>query len=89
MKEGRTLTLNEKGMLFIGTIILALTFALGFETSTKRQEENITIFTREDLERIVSLQEIEDEARSGAEIYAYKDKKGNLMVGWDYDSKKK
>lgn len=87
-KEGKTLTLNEKGVLLIGIIILTLTFALGF-ISSKKREESITIFTREDLERIAKLQEMEDESKSGAEIFAYKDEDGNLMIGWDYNGSKK
>lgn len=83
-KEGKTLTLNDKGMLLIGIIILSLAFALGFMVSSKRQEQNITIFTRDDLERITKLQTMEDEEESGADIYAYKDENGNLMIGWDY-----
>lgn len=91
MKEGRTITLNDKGILLVGIIILTLTFALGFMTSSKRKaDENITIFTKEDLERIVEMQAIEDEKNSGAEIYAYKDENGNLMIGWDYrDSRRR
>lgn len=91
MKEGRTITLNDKGILLVGIIILTLTFALGFMTSSKRaQEQNVTVFTRDDLERIAELQALEDERRSGAEIYAYKDENGNLMIGWDYgDTKRK
>lgn len=91
MKDGKTITLNYKSILLIGIIILTLAFALGFMTSNKRMEEkNITIFTREDLDRIGELQRLEDERKSGAEIYAYKDENGNLMIGWDYsDSKRK
>lgn len=88
MKEGKTITLNDKGILLIGIIILTLTFALGFMTSSKRKEENITIFTRDDLERIAELQQLEEERKSGAEIYAYKDENGNLMIGWDYGNSK-
>lgn len=86
MNEGRTITLNDKGILLIGIIILSLTFALGFITSERRREESVTIFTREDLERISKLQAMEDEMDSGADIYAYKDNDGNLMIGWDYDN---
>ena len=50
---------------------------------------NITIFKKEDLERIVEMQAIEDEKKSGAEIYAYKDENGNLMIGWDYNDSKR
>lgn len=81
-KEGKTLTLDEKGVLSIGFLVLSLTFALGFMTHLKIGDQKTTIFSREDLERIATLQEIEDEAESGAEIYAYKDKDGNLMIGW-------
>lgn len=90
MNNDRTITLNGKGILLIGIIILTLTFALGFMTSAKRkQAENVTIFTREDLERISELQAMEDEKRSGAEIYAYKDENGNLMIGWNYNDSKR
>lgn len=89
MNEGRTLTLNDKGILLIGFIILSLTFALGFMASERKREESVTIFTREDLERISKLQTMEDELDSGADIYAYKDKDGNLMIGWDYDGSMK
>lgn len=90
MKEGRTITLNGKGILLVGIIILTLVFALGFMTSSKRKVGmNITIFKKEDLERIVEMQAIEDEKKSGAEIYAYKDENGNLMIGWDYNDSKR
>lgn len=90
MKNDKTITLNDKSILLIGIVILTLTFALGFMTSTKRaKEQNVTIFTREDLERIVEMQELEDERESGAEIYAYKDENGNLMIGWNYSDSKR
>lgn len=88
-KEGKTVTLNDKGMLLTGIVILTLVFALGFMTCSKRQENEITVFTKEDLNRIVRLQEMEDESESGAEICAYKDKDGNLMIGWGYGNSKK
>lgn len=88
-KDGKTVTLNDKGILTLGIIILSLSFALGFMASSKReQEQNITIFTEEDLERIAELQELENERNSGAKIYAYKDEDGNLMIGWDYSKKR-
>lgn len=87
-KEGKTLTLDEKGMLSVGFLILALTFALGFMTHKMNGDQKTTVFSREDLERIATLQEIEDKAESGAEIYAYKDKDGNLMIGWKQSNSK-
>lgn len=91
MKNEKTISLNDKGIMSICFIILALTFALGFMASSKRrQEQDVTVFTREDLDRISELQRLEDERKSGAEIYAYKDENGNLMIGWDYgDSKRR
>lgn len=83
MKNGKTLTLNDKGILLIGIIILSLTFALGFMVSSKRRDDKTVIFTKEDLERIVELQELEEEKKSKADIFAYKDKDGNLVIGWD------
>lgn len=89
-KNETTVTLNDKGILLIGIVILTLTFALGFMTCSKRRmEQNVAIFTREDLARITALQEMEDNQESGANIYAYKDKDGNLMIGWDDGSSKK
>lgn len=85
MKDEKTMTLNEKGMLMIGIVILTLILALAVMVSSKRREQNITIFTREDLEKIEKLQSMEDKEPSGAEIFAYKDKDGNLMIGWKYD----
>ena len=89
MKNERTVTLNDKGILLVVTIILALVFALGFSSASKRKDPEPTIFSREDLERIVELQTMEDERESGAEIYAYKDKDGNLIIGWEYNKKRK
>lgn len=86
MSEGRTVTLNDKGILLLGIVILFLVFALGFMTSIKMKEQKATVFTREELEKIVKLQAIEDEEKSGAEIYAYKDDNGNLMIGWSFDN---
>lgn len=83
-KEGKTLILNDKGILLICVLILSLTFLLGFMTCNKRkQEQNVTTFTREELERIDQLQSMEDQSGSGADVYAYKDKDGNLMIGWE------
>lgn len=88
MKNEKTVTLNDRGIALVVLVILTLTFALGFMTSTRAKEQEVTVFTREELERIVKLQEIEDEQGSGADIYAYKDQDGNLMIGWDYNSKR-
>lgn len=87
MKNGRTLTLNDKGILLIGVIILSLAFMLGWMTS--RKQEDGTVFSRRDLEKIAQLQEIEDQSGSGAEICAYKDKDGNLMITYEYDDGRK
>lgn len=89
MKNERIITLNDKGVLLLAIVILSLTFALGFMVSSKRErEQDVTVFTEEDLERIVELQGLENERNSGAQIYAYKDKDGNLMIGWDYGNKR-
>lgn len=86
----RTVTLNDKGILLLGIVILSLTFSLGFMTSSKREtEQKVTVFTRSDLERIIELQEMEDKRESGANIYAYKDENDNLMIGWDYNDSKR
>lgn len=90
MITGRTITLNDRGIILVGIIILSLAFALGFMTSSKRKmEPNVTVFTREELERIVKLQDMEDEENSGADIFAYKDENGNLMIGWDFSNAKR
>lgn len=87
MKDGKTtVILNERGILGIGFLILALTFALGFVTSNMLKETNETVFTKEELNRIMMIQNVEDREMSGAEVYAYKDKDGNLMIGRKYDS---
>lgn len=88
MKNERTVTLNDKGMLLIGLIILSLVFMLGFMTSSKRQGD-ATVFSRRDLEKIAQLQAIEDESGSGADICAYKDGSGNLMITYDYGGNRK
>lgn len=89
MKD-RTIELNGKGILLVVIVILTLVFALGFMTSEKRrQEQDPTIFTREDLERIAQLQELEDDSKSGAEICAYKDKDGNLIITYEYNGSKR
>lgn len=88
--KGKTIELNDKGILLVAVVILTLVFALGFMTSEKRrQDQDPTVFTRDDLERIAQLQEIEDNSKSGAEICAYKDKDGNLMITYDYDGSKR
>lgn len=76
-KKETTVTLNDKGILLIGFIVIALTFALGFVVSSKGRGKDVTVFTRSDLERIERCQEMED-----SDVYAYKDKDGNLMIGW-------
>lgn len=84
----KEVTLNDKGMLLIGGIILILTFALGSLYTSKREGEKTITFTREELERIVQLQELEDESGSGAAICAGRDKDGNLSITWSYDSRR-
>lgn len=82
MKNGKTLTLNTQGMVLFGIIIFVLIFALGYTSNKGKQGLNETVFTRDDLDRIVELQAIEDRKESGAEICAYKDENGKLMIAW-------
>lgn len=89
MKEGKTIQWKDKGVLLTVILILCLTFSMGVLSASKRKSADVTIFTQEDLERIVKMQQMEDEAGSKAEIYAYKDEYGNLMIGWDYNDSKK
>ena len=90
MKEGKTIQWKDKGVLLTVILILCLMFSMGVLSASKRKSGDVTIFTRDDLDRIVNMQQMEDETGSGAEIYAYKDEYGNLMIGWDYrDSKKR
>ena len=88
-KEGKVIQWKDKGVLLTVILILCLTFSMGILSVSKKKEVDVTIFTRDDLNRIVSLQQMEDEAGSRAEIYAYKDEFGNLMIGWDYNDSKK
>lgn len=90
LKENeRIVTLNDKGVLLFGVIILSLTFMLGFVTSTKmKRDDTPTVFTREDLDKIVRLQEMEDNEGSDLDIYAYKDKNKNLIIEYKHGSKK-
>ena len=89
MKDGKKLTLDEKGIMMFCIIILSLIFMLGYLVSSKRQSNNETVFSRNELEKIVQLQAVEDEIGSGAEIHAYKDKDGNLVISYDYSNLKK
>ena len=89
MKEGKTIQWKNKGVLLTVILILCLTFSMGVLSASKRKSVDVTIFTQEDLERIVKMQQMEEESGSKAEIYAYKDEYGNLMVGWDYSNSKK
>lgn len=88
MKEMKV-TINDKGVLLIIMTILILTFMLGFMVSDGRKEKNVTVFTREELTRISTLQAMEDAKEFGANVYAYKDKEGNLMIGWTYEEEEK
>ncbi len=76
--------LDEKTTLIIVVLILCLVFSLGFLTSKKEGGKDVTIFTEDDLNRITQLKEMEEDG-SEAEIFAYKDEDGNLMIGWVYD----
>lgn len=79
---------NEGKAVIAGVlVIMLLTFLLGWMCSTKKEEK--TIFTREELETILQLQTMEDEKNSGAQVYAYKDKNGNLLIGYDYSDIKR
>ena len=89
MKEGKTIQWKDKGVLLTVILILCLTFSMGVLSASKRKSDDVTIFTQEDLDRIVKMQQMEDEAGSKAEIYAYKDEYGNLMIGWDYNDSKR
>lgn len=89
MKEGKTIQWKDKGVLLTVILILCLVCAMGIISTNKKKGTDVTIFTQEDLERIVKLQQMEEEAGSKAEIYAYKDECGNLMIGWDYNDSKR
>lgn len=84
MKKEKTIISLD---FWVVILILILVFVLGFTISEKK-EKDPTIFTRKDLERIAQLQEIEDSNKSEAEICAYKDKNGNLMITYDYNDTK-
>lgn len=79
------LTLNDKGMLLIGLVILTLTFALGFMTCNVGGQK-VTYFTEDEINRIVEMQKMAGAEESS--IYVYKDKKGTLFIGLDDDVKK-
>ena len=89
MNEGKTIQWKYIGVLLTVILILCLTFSMGVLSVSKRKSADVTIFTREDLERIEKMQQMEDEVGSRAEIYAYKDEYGNLMIGWDYNDSKR
>lgn len=89
MKEGKTIQWKDKGVLLTVILILCLVCAMGIISTNKKKGTDVTIFTQEDLERVVKLQQMEEEAGSKAEIYAYKDECGNLMIGWDYNDSKR
>lgn len=89
MKEEKTIQWKDKGVLLTVILILCLVCAMGIISTNKKKGMDVTIFTQEDLERIVKLQQMEEEAGSKAEIYAYKDEYGNLMIGWDYSDSKR
>lgn len=84
MKGHNVVQLNDKGIVTICAIILVTVFMLGFMTSEAlrvgfKQPE----FTISDAERIIQLQAIEDSKRNGgAEVYATKDRGGELVVHW-------
>ena len=78
----KEIMVNEKGVLLIVVVMLILAFLLGCVYSEKNMETKMTVFTRDDLERIERLQEIEDENGSTAEVCAYKDSEGNLMISY-------
>lgn len=85
----KTIQWKDKGVLLTVILILCLTFSMGVLSVSKRKSADVTIFTRDDLDRIIKMQQMEDEAGSKAEIYAYKDEYGNLMIGWDYNDSKR
>ncbi len=82
--EGISITLNQSFVL-IAVVMLFLVFVLGYLSSSKKSEQSGTIFTRDELERIVKLQEMEDKEGTGGNVCASKDSKGNLMISWVYE----
>lgn len=80
--KGTTLTLNTKGIVLIFALILGLTFSLGYMFGEKKKESESVVFEKDELNRIVTLQTMEEESGSDAEIFAYKDEDGNLVIGW-------
>lgn len=87
-KEGKTICISDRGLFVIAIVFLSV--LLSIMISTKRnQEQEMTVFTRDELKKISQLQAVEDLNKSGAEIYAYKDKDGNLMIGFSYENSEK
>lgn len=74
---------NEKNILILILTIGILIFTLGLSVGAKTKEKEPTIFTKDDIEKIVRFQQLEDQSKSVTKIYAYKDKDGKLMIGFE------
>lgn len=73
---------TKKATFLIVTIIALAMFMLGFVSSSNRKET--TSFTYDEIKMIEKFKsQVEEDFGSKVEVIVYKDKKGNLMLGWD------
>lgn len=86
--DSQKVILNLRGIIAVFLLILMTGFVAGFVVCREIGNDGTT-FSRDELERIVQLQSIEDETGSGANVVAYKDKDGHLMIGWELNKSRK
>lgn len=80
-REGTGITVEVKKVaLYIFLTIALAMFMLGYLSRGKKEET--IIFTYEEIQTIEKFQQQIKTDDPKAEVIVYKDKKGNLMLGW-------
>ncbi len=82
MKNETKIFLSEKGILVVMLAVFVGSFIFGYFMGFEQRERDRTIFTSEEIERILKYQSIENSEMNGGDLIVYKDYKGNLMFGW-------
>ena len=82
-KDNTVVTVMEtrKAVMWVFLTIALAMFMLGYVSRSKKEET--VKFTYEEIQMIENFQQQVKTENPKAEVVVYKDKKGNLMLGWD------
>lgn len=81
MKNETKIFINEKG-IFVGVLsIVMVSWVFGFVLGVN-SKGNKTVFTKDDIAKIVQIQDMENRSETGLNVTAFKDKNGDLIIGF-------